>query len=158
MALALVLAPLPLLAEDTQPGEVAENLQILPPWTMRLCTVGAKLHVLQAVYDKEGALTLKKRDSDCYTWRETAANLERQVALHKDIAAKYTVVLASMTTQLRNEAARTAQLVDDLKKEIAEKNKYKYKPTYGWLGWVVGGGVALVALGVLTGVLIADRS
>jgi hypothetical protein len=53
---------------------------------------------------------------------------------------------------------RISDLMSQLKKEIAEKNEYKYKPTYGWI-WAVAGGVALaVATGILIGTFATDHA
>ena len=155
LALSVFFAPLALHAETAKPGDVAQNLKVVPPWTMRLCDVGARLRVLQAVYQKEGALKLKKLDADCYLWRESVLKLKLQLDLHRENATTYKKALLLFDKQLKAEQQRNEQLVRDIKKEIAEKNKYKYKPTYGWIGWVAGGGIALVAVGILVGVVVA---
>ena len=145
----------PVMAEPI-PGQKPKNLKVVPPWTMRLCQVGTKLRVMRAVYDRAGALNLKKLDADCYTWKESASSLKLQVGLQNEIVAKQKRAIKSLEAQLKKEEQRTAQLTKDLKKEVAEKNKYKYKPTFGWVGWVVGGGAALIMTGVVIGLAASD--
>ena len=157
LIVSLVLAPLlTYAAPPVKPGDTAQNLKVVPPWTMRLCTVGARLQVLQAVYGREDALKLKLLDTDCALWQSSVQRLKKQTALHKETATAYQEITLSLQKQLKAEQTRNADLLKDIKKEIKEKNEYKYKPSYGWVGWVVGGGVALVALGVLTGVLVSS--
>ena len=67
-------------------------------------------------------------------------------------------IVVSFKKSAELDKKRIFSLMSQLKKEIAEKNKYKYKPTWGWL-WAVGGGVALaVATGILIGTFATDKS
>jgi hypothetical protein len=131
-------------------GDKAQNLALFPPWTTRLCKVGHKLS-FHATYLQKGALKLKQLDNDCAFWKTGFANLKVQNASHLRVLALYKKVIDNFEGAQKRDAKRILDLESQLKKEIAEKNKYKYKPDYSWIGWVVGGGVALVAVGVLVG-------
>ena len=118
---------------------------------MRLCQVESKL-TFHATYLQQGALQLKQLDNDCTLWKEGFSNLQGQVVEYKAITDLFKKTLKSFEESEKRSNQRIADLESQLKKEIAEKNKYKYKPDYGWIGYVVGGGLALAAIGVLVGV------
>jgi len=134
-----------------QVGDVAQNLKIIPPWTMRLCQVESKL-TFHATYLQQGALQLKQLDNDCALWKEGFSNLQVQVTEFKEVTALFKKTLKSFEEAEARSERRIVDLESQLKKEIAEKNKHKYKTSYGWVGYVVGGGLALAAIGVLVGV------
>ena len=126
-------------------GDKAKNLKVLPPWTMKLCPT--ELH---ATYDAQGALQLKGLDNDCGLWRAKAGVLDAQAA---DFKASSTLMRAAVETFKKEQAldaARIQVLTKQLKDEIAEKNKYKYQPSYGWL--YISIGAALAAVGIAFGV------
>jgi len=150
--LALVLVTLPMVgyAEPVTVGDQAKNLKVLPPWTMRYCVAE-----LYATYDAMGALELKKKDNDCALWRDAAPLLNQQVEDYKKLTEKNNQIVESYRKVQELDQVRIANLVTQLKQEIAEKNQYKYKPTYGWLWGVIGGGVGLVATGLAIGFGVA---
>jgi hypothetical protein len=137
-------------AEPPKVGDQAKNLKVLPPWTMKLCPTE-----LQATYDANGALELKKKDNDCALWRDAAPLLQQQVADYKKLTEKNNQLVESYKKVQELDQVRIANLITQLKKEIEEKNTYKYKPTYSWLWGIIGGSVALVATGVAIGVGVA---
>lgn len=137
-------------ADPVKVGDQPKNLKVLPPWTMKLCPT--EFH---ATYDTTGALELKKRDNDCALWRDAAPLLQQQVADYKTLTEKNNQIVASLKTVQALDQVRITNLITQLKKEIEEKNTYKYKPTYSWLWGIIGGSVALVATGVAIGVGVA---
>lgn len=137
-------------ADPVKVGDQPKNLKVLPPWTMKLCPT--ELH---AAYEASEALELKKKDNDCALWRDAVPLLQQQVADYKKLTEKNNQLVESYKKVQGLDQVRIANLITQLKKEIEEKNQYKYKPSYGWLWGVIGGGVALVATGVAIGVGVA---
>ena len=125
----------------------AEPMKVLPPWTMRTCPTE-----FYATYDSAGALELKKRDNDCALWRDVVPLLRKQVEDYATMTTKTAQVVELYRQSQIADTKRITDLVTQLKDEIAEKNKYKYAPSYAWRWGVIGGGVALVATGVAIGV------
>lgn len=150
LLVSVFLIPQVALADPVKVGDQAKNLKVLPPWTMKLCPT--ELH---ATYDTTGALELKKRDNDCALWRDAAPLLQQQVEDYKRLTEKNNQIVESLKTVQALDQRRINDLMTQLKKEIEEKNTYKYKPSYGWLWGVIGGGVALVATGVAVGLGVA---
>jgi len=137
-------------ADPVKVGDQPKNLKVLPPWTMKLCPT--EFH---ATYDTAGALELKKKDNDCALWRDAAPLLQQQLEDYKKLTEKNDQIVASLKTVQALDQKRINDLITQLKKEIEEKNTYKYKPTYSWLWGIIGGSVALVATGVAVGLGVA---
>lgn len=137
-------------AEPPKVGDQPKNLKVLPPWTMKLCPT--ELH---AAYDADGALELKKKDNDCALWRDAAPLLKQQIEDYAKLTEKNNQIVASLKAVQALDQVRITNLITQLKKEIEEKNTYKYKPTYSWLWGVIGGGIGLVATGLAIGFGVA---
>lgn len=135
---------------DPQVGDKAQNLKVLAPWTMRMCPKD-----FYATYTSAEALDLKKKDNDCWLWNEQQRVLRLQVEDQTRVIEKLKGANAVYVQSQDLDRKRIDTLMKQLKDEIAEKNTYKYKPTYGWLWGVIGGGVALVATGVAIGIGVA---
>lgn len=138
---------------QAKPGDVAKNLKVIPPWTMRLCPT--ELH---AAYDFPTAKKLKALDNDCWRWRQYFDTYFTMKKSYEKMAETTSRIVASHEASAALDKKRIDSLMGQLKKEIEEKNKYKYKPTWGWI-WAVAGGVALaVATGILIGTFATDRA
>ena len=135
---------------DPQVGDKAQNVKVIPPWTMRMCP-----KEFYATYTPAEALDLKKKDNDCWLWSEQQRVLRLQVEDQTRVIEKLKGANAVYEQSRILDQKRIDALMKQLKDEIAEKNTYKYKPTYGWLWGVIGGGVALVATGVAIGIGVA---
>lgn len=151
----LVLSPVAYAAPTSQPavpGDVAKNLHVLPPWTLRLCD-----KVMYATYDRQGALLLKGRDNDCSLWKARSDALEQTEAAHLRFEAMWNKVRASFEKELSLYKVTVKSLRSRLKKEITEKNKYKYKPSYSWIYLSVGAAVAVIGVAFGVGVWVARK-
>jgi hypothetical protein len=133
-------------------GDVAQNLKVLPPWTMRQCQ-----KTFFATYDQEGAKKLKLLDNDCHFWNV------KQSAQTKIIEGKDSQIKLLLKTIVSHEAEhaldekRQAELVKQLKKEIEEKNKYKYQPNFNWLYIAIGAAVAIAGVSFGAGVWLTKK-
>lgn len=134
-------------SKPTVAGDTAQNLQVLPPWTMRLCPTA-----LYATYGPLEAALLKTRDADCALWRTQASTLAKQFATCQAAAELTKKLLATYEAEQKLDKERNQALTEQLKKEIAEKNTYKYKPNYGWLYIAVGAALAVTGLAFGVGV------
>lgn len=123
----------------------AENLRVLPPWTMRKCPKD-----LFATYDLSGAQQLKLRDNDCHLWH--IKQIEQAAVIKLKDTALTKLQLANQAADDINQynTIRLEELTKQVKAEIAEKNEYKYKPNYSWL--YISIGAALAAVGVAFGI------
>jgi uncharacterized coiled-coil protein SlyX len=131
-------------------GDVAKNLKVLPPWTMRKCPKD-----FFATYDLPGAKELKLKDNACELWRVRQIELGAKTAAQDAAIQTFKAVVAQdEAIQAANEK-RIAELVKQVKDEIAEKNKYKYQPNRTWLYVAVGSAVAVAGLSFGIGVLAA---
>jgi len=138
---------------ETKPKDKAKNLKILPPWTMELCPTE-----LRATYDQAGAIKLRAVDNDCWRWKGYFDEYFTMKKSYEKMAETTAKIVVSFKKSAELDKQRISSLMSQLKKEIAEKNEYKYKPTYGWI-WAVAGGVALaVATGILIGTFATDRA
>jgi hypothetical protein len=133
-------------------GDKAKNLKVLPPWTMKLCPT-----VLHATYGPEGALKLKGLDNDCALWRAKAGVLDAQTADFKAATGLLKKTIETFQAEQKLDQVRIQDLTKQLKAEIAEKNKYKYKPTYGWLYISIGAALAAVGIAFGVGVWVAKK-
>lgn len=140
---------------QSRPGDVAKNLQMVPPWTLYLCSV-EKQQVLRATYDREEAKALRLLDAVCQMRTQEVASLRSQLRVYEKLSQNLFSVRDLGDQELRLCDARNQTLFTQLKKEIALKNKYKYRPTYHWLYLAVGGAVALTGIAFGVGVWIAD--
>lgn len=129
-----------------KPGDKAKNLKVLPAWTMARCPTA-----LKASYTAQEALQLKRLDNDCALWKAQAALLGPQTKALEALQG----IVSTYKTEHQLDQERIQALVKQLKAEIAEKNKYKYKSSYGWLYVAVGAGLAAVGLSFGVGVWIA---
>jgi hypothetical protein len=140
-------------SDETKPDSKPKNLKLVPPWTMKLCP--KELH---AAYDKAGAIKLRALDNDCWRWRQYFNEYFTMKKSYEGMTSNLRKVIESHERSRTLDRFRIEALTSQLKKEIEEKNEYKYKPTWGWL-WAVGGGVALaIATGILIGVFATDSS
>lgn len=133
-------------------GDKAKNLKVLPPWTMKLCP-----KLLHAAYGSEDALKLKGLDNDCALWRAKAGALDAQVADFKASSTLLRQVVETFKAEQKLDAVRNAALTKQLKAEIAEKNKYKYKPSFNWLYISIGAALAAVGIAFGVGVWVAKE-
>ncbi len=138
---------------ETKPKDKAKNLKLVPPWTMKLCPTD-----LHAAYDKAGAIKLRALDNDCWRWKGYFDAYFTMKKSYEGMATNLRKIIESHERSRTLDRFRITTLMSQLKKEIEEKNKYKYQPTWGWL-WAVAGGVALaVATGILIGTFATDRA
>jgi hypothetical protein len=137
-------------AEPVKINDTAENLKILPPWTMRICPTD-----FYATYDLEGAKQLKKIDSACALAQMQTTFYKAQITDLKSVVTDFKAVLELQKQERLLDQGRIDDLMTQLKKEIEEKNTYKYKPTYNWIWAVIGGGAALVVTGMAVGFGVA---
>lgn len=144
LVMSMMLAPVAW--AQTKPGDQPKNLKLVPPWTMQLCGVS-----LKATYDKEGAIKLRTLDNDCWRWKGYFNSYTTLKKSYEQMGANYAKIITSHEASRKLDQKRIAELVSQLKKEIAEKNKYKYKPNYNWLWIAIGGGLALLAGGLVIG-------
>jgi len=136
----------PVVWAQTKPGDQAKNLKLVPPWTMKLCPT--ELH---ATYGKDGAIKLRALDNDCVRWKGYA---EAYPLLKKNYDTVWNTlekIIQSHEKSRQLDQKRITDLVSQLKKEIEEKNEHKYKPSWNWLWVTVGGGLALLATGLVIG-------
>jgi hypothetical protein len=150
----VMLIPQVAFAEPVKEGDQPKGLQVILPWTIRLCG-DAKTATYYGTYTALEALELKKTDADCTLWKEAYPKLIDQVKNYKLIEAGYKTLVESHKVRQANDDKRISELTAQLMTEIAEKNKYKYQPTYGWIWAIVGGGVALIATGFAVGFGVA---
>jgi hypothetical protein len=134
-------------------GDKAKNLKVLPPWTMKLCPT--KLH---ATYDAPGALRLKELDADCALWKIKAQALQGQMLDFKATTGLLRRTIENFETEQAADAQRIEALTKQVKTEIAEKNKYKYRPNYSWLYISIGAAVAIAGVAFGTGVWLAKKN
>lgn len=133
-------------------GDQAKNLKVLPPWTMKLCPTA-----LHATYGLEGAKKLKLADNDCALWRTKAGLLDAQTADYRAATGLLKKTIETFKAEAKLDAARNAALTAQLKAEIAEKNKYKYQPNYGWLYISIGAALAVAGIAFGVGVWVAKK-
>lgn len=133
-------------------GDKAKNLKVIPPWTMRVCP-----KEFYATYGTEEALELKKKDNDCWLWGERQRVLQEQVTDQGKVIEKLKLAGAAQEQVVKSGQAREAELVKQLKQEVAEKNTYKYKPNYGWIYITVGAALAAVGIAFGVGVWVAKN-
>lgn len=126
-------------------GDSAKNLKVLPPWTMRKCPKN-----FFATYDVPGAKQLKLKDNDCHLWNTQQVELGKQVVAKSAIITTLKAVNEEHKVEHKLDEQRIQDLVGQVKTEIAEKNKYKYRPNYSWL--YISVGAALAVAGVCFGV------
>jgi len=127
-----------------------KNLMVIPPWTMRSCP-----KEVFATYDLEGAKGLRLVDNQCTLWRDSREILLQQVSSYTQAVSKLKEIVVLDGKERAADAARIQALMEQLKKEIKEKNEYKYKPSYAWMGWAIGGGVGLVATSIAFGLYLS---
>jgi len=152
---ALLLAPLPALSqpvpdETAKVGDQASNLRLLPPWTMQKCP-----RELRATYTAPEALQLKKLDSQCWMWKGYFEQYHLQMTAWAEVKVSFEAIQKSYEDSQALAANRIVKLTKQLNDTIAEKNKYKYQPTYSWLYISIGAAVALVGLSFGVGVWVA---
>jgi hypothetical protein len=133
-------------------GDKAKNLLVIPPWTMKKCP--KEFH---ATYTKDGAKLLRMRDNDCNLWRTQKTEQAKQLHGKDLVITKLKAVNESHETSHKLDQSRIKTLTKQLNENIAEKNKYKYKPNYGWLYITIGAAVALAGLCFGVGVWVAKE-
>jgi hypothetical protein len=137
---------------ETKVGDKSKNLKILPPWTMRKCPKN-----FFATYGMDGAKQLKKKDSACALWHTKAGLLEAQVTDQTSIIKSLKAVNSTHEAEHKLAEKRIQDLVKQVKTEIEEKNKYKYKPNFGWVYLSVGAALAAVGIAFGVGVWVAKE-
>lgn len=137
-------------AKLAQPGDQAQNMKVLPPWTMRQCPQG-----LFATYDFAGAKELKKADSACWSWQAIATLSEAQSTDFAVVVGKLKFLVKTFKDERKLDQERIQELLKQVNTEIAEKNKYKYKPDYKWLWISIGAAVAVTGIAFGAGVWVA---
>lgn len=133
-------------------GDQAKNLKVLPPWTMRKCPKS-----LYATYDQTGAKQLKLKDNDCHLWNVKQTELGRQVVAKDVIIGNLKKANEEHKAEHTLDEKRIQALMKQVKDEIAEKNKYKYKPNYGWLYISIGAAVAIAGVCFGVGVWVTKK-
>lgn len=149
-AILLLVWPLTKAEAQSAPATQPAQLHVVPLWTMRVCGPG-----YYATYDLEGARLLRLLDVNCTFWKTTNTLLEKKVIGYEAIFAAQARVIETDKADRELANKRIDDLLKQLKQEIKEKNDYKYKPSYAWVGWVVAGGLALAATGVVVGMVAA---
>lgn len=147
-----ILCPCIPYADEVSVGDQAKNLSVLPPWTMRLCPT-----TFYATYNIDEAKKLKETDAACLLWRTKTALLETQsihyIALVDDLYG----IIDTYKEEQKEDIQHIKTLTEQLNKEIAEKNKYKYQPNYNGLYIAIGAAIALVGISFGVGVMIAKK-
>lgn len=139
-------------AQPPQVGDKAKNLKVLPPWTMRKCPLS-----FFATYAMAGAKELKKTDSACALWQTKAQLLEAQTTDFKSVVHDLKTIIVTHKDERKLDQQRIQDLTKQVNTEIAEKNKYKYKPDYKWLWVAVGSAVALAGVCFGVGVWVSKE-
>lgn len=151
LALPALVLPSVALAEP-KVGDQAQNVKVIPPWTMRTCP-----KEFYATYDTDGALQLKKTDNDCWLWKQ-----KQELLTTQSTAQAKKILLLEQKDRLheernKNSEQRISELLKQLNKEIEEKNTYKYKPNYGWLYISIGAALAVAGVCFGVGVWVAKK-
>jgi hypothetical protein len=133
-------------------GDTAKNMKVLPPWTMRKCPKD-----FFATYNKDEAKQLKLKDNDCYLWNVKQTELSKQVVAKDAVIEGLKKVHEEHKAEHKLDEKRIQDLMKQVKDEIAEKNKYKYKPSYNWLYISIGAAVAIAGIAFGTGVWLAKK-
>lgn len=130
-------------ADDPKPGDKAQNLLVIPPWVMDMCGDPPQL---KATYDFPAAKQLKEKDNLCNLWKSQAQTLTDQVEGYKHTVTAYTQIIENFEQTRAADQAHIQGLTKQLNTEIAEKNKYKYQPSYGWIWGAAGAVLGLVGV------------
>lgn len=133
-------------------GDKAKNLKVLPVWTMRTCP-----KEFFATYGLTEAKQLKLLDNDCALWKVSHEAFAKSRADFARIQIAYKQITQSYEKERALDQARLTELIQQLKKEIEEKNTYKYKPNHGWLYISVGAALAVTGLAFGVGVWVAKK-
>lgn len=139
-------------AETVKEGDQAQNLKVLPPWTMRKCP-----QTFYATYDQDGAKLLKMRDNDCHLWDKQREEMGKQVTAQGAVIKTLREVNEEHTAQHKRDEQRIESLTKQVKEEIAEKNKYKYQPNYNWLYISIGAALAIAGICFGAGVWVTKK-
>lgn len=146
----LLLRPSFLLAEVEEYDE-SKNMWSLPNWTMRKCPKD-----LYATYDLEGAKKLKKADLLFGHCKETKRLLGNALFGLEDTSRILGKQIAIQQEKLALAEKRIDVLTEQLKREIAEKNKYKYaKEDSSWIYYAAATFVAVLSIGFGVGTYIS---
>jgi len=134
-------------------GAQAKNMQVLPPWTIRLCAMDTPM----ATYDINEAKQLKIADSACWTAQQKVLLLQK-INTDQEASINKLRAIGELQTQMQEiDRKRISDLLKQLNDNIAEKNECKYKPSYKWLYITVGATVAAVGLAFGVGVWVANK-
>ena len=137
---------------EVKPGDKAQNMLRLPAWTMDTCGTAK---TLKATYEQDGAVALKKADADYDRCLKAEPILKEQLTASNKLTLTQKEIITTFEEEKAMDAKRIQKLITQQKKEIAEKNKYKYKADFNWLGWVISGAALLVAAGFAVGFGVA---
>ena len=129
-------------------AESPEGLKLLPKWHM---SNG------EACYAFEDARKLVLLDQDLYFLKTSAVPTYTEMyGTMKLSNEKFKLSLDSLTQALESSNKDRAQLYSDLEAAIKARGEAEAKAaTAGQLGWIVAGGVALVAVGAGLGVYVS---
>ncbi|MGD9209735.1 MAG: hypothetical protein PVI90_03115 [Desulfobacteraceae bacterium] len=133
-------------------NDVAKNLKIIPPWTLRLCP-----NDTYATYDIDGAKKLKETDAYCVLLQTKTTLLEAKKEGYTSTIKNLRNIIDTYKEEQAFNQQRIKELFDRCNKEIAEKNKYKYKTNYSGLYIAIGAALALVGISFGVGVFIAKK-
>lgn len=126
-------------------GSKAAELLVLPPWTFKRCP-----KALHGTYTAPELKLLRLRDNDCALWRTKAGAYDLSVTRSKKALDLLEKTIASFEKERAFTIKELDRLNAELKKTVADRNKYKYKPNNSWLFITIG--AALAAVGVAFGV------
>ena len=133
-------------------NNIAKNLKIIPPWTLRLCP-----NDTYATYDLDGAKKLKETDAYCVLLQTKTTLLEAQKESYTSTIKNLHSIIDTYKEEQVLDQQRIKELFDQCNKEIAEKNKYKYKTNYSALYIAIGAALALVGISFGVGVFVAKK-
>ena len=127
-------------------GSKAKNMKVLPAWTIELCSEERPL----ATYTFNQAKQLKIADHACWTAQEKIKAFQIQLNTQQTTIEKLRNIQALAIQIHEVDKKHIANLLKQLNAEIAEKNKYKYKPSY--TVWYITAGAVLAAVGLSFGI------
>lgn len=141
---------------EAQVGDTARNLKVVPPWTLWMCQT-AKQKEMLATYNADGARELRRLDSVCNLRIRQVASLRSQLVAYEKMSAVLFKIRDLSEDELRVCDKHQNELLSQLKKEVEEKNKYKYRPTHGWLYIAIGSTVALMGIMFGVGIWVTEK-
>jgi hypothetical protein len=124
----------------------------LPPW--QVCYVD---NVRMACYDLEGTKRLLEFEDYARKLHEINLNQEQQLAIYREVVKEKDEQLDIISKTNHSLVEAYSAQTEELMKQVAEKNKYKYQPRFDLgpgLGWIIAGGVLLLSGGVVLGLYV----